>query len=124
MRSSAKAINFGIMYGKGAFSLSKDLGISSRRPRRSSTPIWAPFPKRKEYHGRDRGRRAAKTAMSPPCTAAAGRCRSCRQQFQRAQPQGERMAMNTPIQGTAADVIKLAMVRVYRRLQAEGLRAR
>ena len=38
--------------------------------------------------------------------------------------QGERMAMNTPIQGTAADVIKLAMVRVYRRLAAEGLRAK
>ena len=37
---------------------------------------------------------------------------------------GERMAMNTPIQGTAADIIKLAMVRVYRRLKAEGLRAR
>lgn len=38
--------------------------------------------------------------------------------------QGERMAMNTPIQGTAADVIKLAMVRVYRRLAAEGMRAK
>lgn len=123
MRSSAKAINFGIMYGKGAFSLSKDLSISVKEADEFIKAYLGTYPKVKQYmdktiaDGRENGyvatlygrRRALPELQSSNFNLRAS---------------GERMAMNTPIQGTAADVIKLAMVRVYRRLKAEGLAAR
>ncbi len=123
MRTSAKAINFGIMYGKGAYSLSRDLSISVKDAEAFINAYLGTYPKVKDYmdstiaHGRENGyvatlygrRRALPELTSPNFNIRA---------------QGERMAMNTPIQGTAADVIKLAMVRVYRRLNAEGMKAR
>ena len=123
MRSSAKAINFGIMYGKGAFSLSKDLSISVKEADEFIKAYLGTYPKVKQYmdktiaDGRENGyvatlygrRRALPELQSSNFNLRAS---------------GERMAMNTPIQGTAADVIKLAMVRVYRRLKAEGLAAK
>lgn len=123
MRSSAKAINFGIMYGKGSFSLSKDLSISVKEADEFIKAYLGTYPKVKQYmdktiaDGRENGyvatlygrRRALPELQSSNFNLRAS---------------GERMAMNTPIQGTAADVIKLAMVRVYRRLKAEGLAAK
>lgn len=123
MRSSAKAINFGIMYGKGAFSLSKDLGISVKEAQEFIDAYLGAYPKVKDFmektiaDGRANGYVSTlygRRRPLPELNAANFNIRA----------QGERMAMNTPIQGTAADVIKLAMVRVYRRLAAEGLRAR
>lgn len=120
MRTSAKAINFGIMYGKGSFSLSKDLGISIKEADTFLKTYLGTYPAVKQYRddtiafGREHGyvatlygrRRALPELVSHNFNLRAS---------------GERMAMNTPIQGTAADVIKAAMVRVYRRLKAEGL---
>ena len=120
MRTSAKAINFGIMYGKGSFSLSKDLGISIKEADTFLKTYLGTYPAVKQYmddtiaFGREHGyvatlygrRRALPELVSHNFNLRAS---------------GERMAMNTPIQGTAADVIKAAMVRVYRRLKAEGL---
>ena len=123
LRSSAKAVNFGIVYGIGAFSLARDIGVTVKEADDFIKSYLATFPGVKEYMdstiaaGREKGyvttlfgrRRAL-----PELTSKNFNLRSL----------GERMAMNTPIQGTAADVIKLAMVRVWRRLRDEGLAAR
>ena len=123
LRSSAKAINFGIMYGKGAYSLSKDIGVSVKEAEAFLQTYLATFPNIDGY--------MEKTI------ADARRCGYVSTLFgrRRALPElnsnnhnirasGERMARNTPIQGTAADVIKLAMVRVWRRLRDEKMESR
>ena len=123
MRSSAKAVNFGIVYGIGAFSLAKDINVSVKEADAFIKTYLGNFPNVKKYMdstieaGRENGyvttlygrRRAL-----PELASGNFNLRSL----------GERMAMNTPIQGTAADIIKLAMVRVYRRLQAENIEAK
>ncbi|WP_367924434.1 DNA polymerase I [uncultured Ruthenibacterium sp.] len=123
MRSSVKAINFGIIYGKGAYSLSQDLGISVKEAEAFIHAYLGAYPKVKEYmdatvaFGKEHGYVATlygRRRALPELAASNFNVRA----------QGERMALNTPIQGTAADVIKLAMVRVFRRLRDEGLRAR
>ena len=123
LRSSAKAINFGIMYGKGAYSLSKDIGVSMKEAETFLNTYLAAFPKVNGYMEKTIedarkcgyvstlfGRRRA----LPELTSNNHNIRSS----------GERMARNTPIQGTAADVIKLAMVRVWRRLRDEKMESR
>ena len=123
LRSASKAINFGIMYGKGAYSLSKDLGISVKEADTFLKTYLDTFPKVDGYmqscisdakaNGYVEtlfGRRRA----LPELTSSNFQVRSS----------GERMARNTPIQGTAADIIKLAMVHVWQRLRDEKLQAR
>ena len=123
LRSASKAINFGIMYGKGAYSLSKDLGISVKEADSFLKTYLDTFPKVDSYmkdciaHAKDKGyvetlfgrRRALPELASSNFQVRAS---------------GERMARNTPIQGTAADIIKLAMVHVWQRLREEKLQAR
>ncbi|MFI3170736.1 MAG: DNA polymerase I [Faecalibacterium sp.] len=123
LRSSAKAINFGIMYGKGAFSLAKDIGVSVKEADVFLKSYLATFPSVDGYmqqviaEGKEKGY----------VSTLFGRRRSLPElassNFQ-VRSSGERMARNTPIQGTAADIIKLAMVRVWRRLAAEGLESK
>lgn len=123
LRSSAKAVNFGIVYGIGAFSLSKDIGVSVKEADAFIKNYLANFPGVKQYMdatieaGRENGY----------VTTLFGRRRALPELASKnfnLRSLGERMAMNTPIQGTAADVIKLAMVKVWRRLRAEGLAAK
>ena len=111
------------MYGIGAFSLSKDIGVSVKEADAFIKNYFANFPDVKKYldetveQGRENGYVTTlygRRRTLPELASSNFNVRSL----------GERMAMNTPIQGTAADIIKLAMVRVYRRLKAEGLRAR
>ena len=123
LRSASKAINFGIMYGKGAYSLSRDLGISVKEADSFLKTYLDTFPKVDSYmkdciaHAKDKGyvetlfgrRRALPELASSNFQVRAS---------------GERMARNTPIQGTAADIIKLAMVHVWQRLREEKLQAR
>lgn len=123
MRSRAKAVNFGIVYGIGAFSLSQDIGVTVAEADHYIKSYLATYPKVKQYmedtiayakaHGYvktmfERRRAIPEVNASNKVTAA----------------MGERVAMNTPIQGSAADIIKIAMIRVYRRLNAEGLASR
>ena len=123
MRSRAKAVNFGIVYGIGAYSLSRDIGVTVAEANdyingylrtyhgvRQYMEDTKQFAKENGYVKTMFGRRRDLPEMS-----ATNRVTKA---F------GERVAMNTPIQGTAADIIKIAMVRVYRRLQAEGLKSR
>ena len=123
MRSRAKAVNFGIIYGIGAHSLSEDIGVS--------------YGEAKDYIDRYLRRFGAVSAFMDGLIATAAERGYAETLLGRRRPLpelkagnamtrkfGERVARNMPIQGTAADIIKIAMVRVYRRLRQEGLRAR
>ncbi len=122
-RSGAKAINFGIMYGKGAFSLSNDLGISIPEAKEFLDNYLAAFPSVDKYMKQviEDAREKGYTTTLFGRRRALPELKSTNFQLRAA---GERMARNTPIQGTAADVIKLAMVRVWERIRREGLKSR
>ena len=123
MRRSAKAVNFGIVYGISDFSLAGDLGVSRKEAKAYIDGYLSHYQGVRDYmkrvveEARDRGyveslygrRRALPELRSSNFNVRSG---------------AERMALNTPIQGTAADIIKLAMIRVHDRMQAEGLEAR
>ena len=123
MRSRAKAVNFGIVYGIGAHSLSKDIGVS--------------YKEAKDYINGYLTKFSAVSAFMDNLIARAKEMGYAETLFGRRRPLpelrsgnaitrsfGERVARNMPIQGTAADIIKMAMVNVYRRLKAENMNAR
>ena len=123
LRSSAKAVNFGIVYGIGAYSLSRDIGVTVKEAEAFINSYLDSFPGVRKYmddtiaFGKEHGYVATlfgRRRALPELTSSNFNVRAL----------GERMAMNTPIQGTAADVIKLAMVRVWQRLRDERLTAR
>lgn len=122
-RRNAKAVNFGIVYGISSFGLSQDLSISKKEAQQYIEDYFAMYPAVHEYLESVK-EYAKKTGYS---VTAFGRRRPIPELknsnfMQRSF--GERVAMNAPIQGTAADVIKMAMIRVYDRLLNEGLEAR
>lgn len=123
LRKRAKAVSFGIVYGISSYSLSGDLGISVKEADTYIANYFAEFPRIKEYL--DGVVAAAKT--DGYTTTLFGRRRYIPELTAPQYPvrkMGERKAMNSPLQGTAADIIKRAMVAVDRRLRAEGLDAR
>ena len=122
MRRRAKAVNFGIVYGISAYSLSQDIGVTVAEAKDYMEAYFASFPGVKAYmeavvaKARENG--YVETLFHrrrdlPELKSSNFNLRSF----------GERVALNMPIQGTAADLMKLAMVAVHRRLKAEGLRA-
>ncbi|MEM8882599.1 MAG: DNA polymerase I [Planctomycetota bacterium] len=122
-RGSAKAINFGILYGMGPQRLSRDLKITMDEGRAFLDAYFREFPKVPEFqkeaveHARQDG--YVMTLL--------GRRRSIPDVHSGdpgVRAQAENMAKNTPVQGTAADLIKVAMIRIHRRLQEEGLATR
>ncbi len=118
MRSAAKAVNFGIIYGMGAFSLAKDINVSVYEANRYIKNYLARYPKVNEFmedtvaKGKEQGYVSTYFNRRRPVP-------ELTQSNKMMQAAGKRIAMNTPIQGTAADIIKMAMVRVYSRLKAE-----
>ena len=123
MRSRAKAVNFGIVYGIGAFSLAKDIGVSNKE---ASTYIKNYL---SHYSGVDEYMKnvVEKAKRDGYVETMFGRRRylpelTSGKHILRAF--GERVARNMPIQGTAADIIKIAMVKVNDRIKREGLKAR
>ncbi len=122
MRRNAKAVNFGIVYGISAFGLSEDLAISRKEATEYIESYFKTYPGIKEFLD-GTVESAKKTGMVKTMY---GRIRqipelSSSNFMQRSF--GERIAMNSPIQGTAADIIKIAMIRVHERLQQEQLRS-
>ena len=123
MRSRAKAVNFGIVYGMSAFSLSQDIHVTVAEAKDYMERYFATYPGVKQYmtdiveKAKEQGyvetlyhrRRALPELKSS---------NFIQRSF------GERVALNMPIQGTAADIMKLAMLRVYDRLRRENLQAR
>lgn len=122
-RSSAKAVNFGIVYGIGEFSLSQDLGISVKEAKAYIDSYL------EKYHGvRKYMERVKKEAKENGyVTTMMNRIRyipELKSSNYNVRQFGERAAMNTPVQGSAADIIKLAMVRVDNRLISEKMKSR
>ena len=123
MRSRAKAVNFGIVYGIGAFSLSKDIGVTNKEAAEYIKSYL------RHYSGVDSYMKSVienarltgyvetlfgRRRYLPELTASNHMTRAF----------GERVARNMPIQGTAADIIKIAMIRVDERLRREGMESR
>lgn len=122
LRKKAKAVNFGIVYGIGEYSLSEDLGISRVQAKEYIDSYLAGFPKVGEYLSGVK--EAAK--RDGYVTTLFGRRRYIPElsaKNKNLQHFGERVAMNSPIQGTAADIIKIAMINVRNRLRESGLDA-
>lgn len=123
LRSRAKAVNFGIVYGIGEFSLAGDLHVSMKQAKEYITGYFNTYPKVREYldatvaHANEKGFVTTlwgRKRYIPELSVTNKQLRAF----------GERVAKNSPIQGTAADLIKLAMVKTDRRLKAEGLESR
>ncbi|MDR1465261.1 MAG: DNA polymerase I [Oscillospiraceae bacterium] len=123
LRTRAKAVNFGIIYGIGAFSLAKDLGVPRRQADAYIQSYLDNYPRIRAY--RDGVVRQAKE--DGYVQTLFGRRRylpELRASNAAQRAFGERVAMNMPMQGTAADIIKIAMIRVSERLEREGMCAR
>lgn len=123
MRSRAKAVNFGIAYGIGAFSLAKDIGVTIKEAQRYIDDYLRHYKGVNDYmknvieNARELG--YVQTLMGrrrylPELSDSNAMVRKF----------GERVAMNMPIQGTAADIIKIAMIRVFDRLRQEGMKSK
>lgn len=122
-RRNAKAVNFGIVYGISSFGLSQDLSISKKEAAEYIDRYFETYPKIKIYLDQ----LVADAREKGYVTTMFGRRRPVPELFNSNFMQrsfGERIAMNSPIQGTAADIIKIAMIRVHDRLLAEGLSSR
>ncbi len=118
LRRKAKAVNFGIVYGIGAFSLAKDIGTTVADAKRYIDDYLTHFSGVKRYM--DTNTRSAEA--DGYAVTMFGRRRFIAEILssnKNIKALGKRIAMNTPIQGTAADIIKIAMIRVYRRLKKE-----
>ena len=123
MRRRAKAVNFGIVYGISDFSLSQDIGVTRAEAREYMDKYF------ETYHGvRDYMKEVVEQAKENGYVSTIlGRRRwlpELKSSNFNLRAFGERVALNMPIQGTAADLIKLAMIKVRDRLRAEGLEAR
>ena len=122
MRRAAKAVNFGIVYGISAFSLAKDIDVSVAKADRYIKSYLSNFPKVKEFMDK-----AIADAESKGYSETIfGRRRYIPElaaKNKNIQSFGKRAAMNAPVQGAAADIIKIAMVKVFRRLRDEKLDA-
>ena len=123
MRRSAKAVNFGIVYGISAFSLSKDIGVSVAEAKNYMDNYFAKYSGVKEYMEQvvERAKECGYVETLYHRRRALPELRSSNFNMRAF---GERVALNMPIQGTAADIMKLAMVRVWKRLKKERPEAR
>ncbi len=120
MRRKAKAVNFGIIYGISAFGLAQDIGVSNAEAKRYIDGYFSRYPNVRLFIDRtieDARTKGYVTTLFgrrrfiPELSSSAAAVRNF----------GERMAVNTPIQGTAADLIKIAMINISTRIDREGL---
>lgn len=122
-RRNAKAVNFGIVYGISSFGLSQDLSISKKEAAEYIEQYFATYPKVKEFldglvgTAKEKGYAVTMFGRRRPIPEL-----SSSNYMQRSF--GERVAMNSPIQGTAADIIKIAMISVWKSLKNAGLKSR
>lgn len=122
-RRNAKAVNFGIVYGISSFGLSQDLSISRKEAAEYIEQYFATYPKVKEYleklvsDAKEKGYITTMFGRRRPIPEL-NSSNFMQRSF------GERVAMNSPIQGTAADIIKIAMIRVWKALKEKGLKSK
>ena len=123
MRRSAKAVNFGLVYGISEFGLSRNIGVSRAEAHDFIARYFERYPGIKRYmdesvsRGRSQGYTSTLFGRRRPLP-------EIRNPNGNIRAFGERVAMNAPVQGTAADIIKIAMIRVHSALKKQGLRAR
>jgi len=122
-RSSAKAVNFGIVYGISDYGLARNLGISRKQAREYIDSYFARYPKVKEYM-----EKVVESAKKQGYVTTLMNRRRYLPELKshnfNIRAQGERLAMNTPIQGSAADIIKKAMNDVYAELKRRNLKSK
>lgn len=123
MRSSAKAVNFGIVYGIGDFSLAKDLKISKKEAKSYIDTYLERYPNIKKYM-EDIVKKAEKDGFVTTIMHRRRFIPEINGSNRIVKALGVRLAMNAPIQGSAADIIKLAMVNVYRHIKERGLKSK
>ncbi|MCL2694282.1 MAG: DNA polymerase I [Oscillospiraceae bacterium] len=123
LRTAAKAVNFGIVYGIGAFSLAKDIGVSVSEADSYIKSYLAKYKGVKAYMD-ETVTTAKKTGGVTTMFGRKRQIAEINSSNKNIEAAGKRIAMNTPIQGTAADIIKLAMIRVYRKIKEKGLKTR
>ena len=122
-RSNAKAVNFGIVYGISSYGLSQDLSISRNEAKEYIESYFKTYPGIKTYldgivaDAKEKGYATTLYGRRRPVPELAS-SNFMQRQF------GERIAMNSPLQGTAADIIKIAMINVYKRLEKEELKSK
>ena len=122
MRSRAKAVNFGIVYGIGAFSLAQDLKISKKEAEEYMNIYFERYPKIKKYL-ENIVKDAEETGYVLTILNRRRFIPEIKASNKIVKALGDRLAMNAPIQGSAADIIKLAMVNVYNKLNEKKLRS-
>lgn len=123
MRRAAKTVNFGIIYGMSAYGLAKELGIENKQAKEFIDRYFAKYPGVKRYMKET----VEKARKQEYVTTLFGRRRyipDLKNRVKTVREFAERTAINTPIQGTAADIIKLAMIQVDSNIQAEKIPCR
>ncbi|MBR5268893.1 MAG: DNA polymerase I, partial [Anaerotignum sp.] len=122
-RSNAKAVNFGIIYGKGSFTLGQDLGITRKEAEEYINAYFTRYPKIKGFMDE-----TIKNGAKDGYVSTLWNRRRAMPELQSSnfiqRAAGERAAMNMPIQGSAADIIKLAMIKVHQALKDGGYKSR
>ena len=123
MRRQAKAVNFGIIYGISAFGLAEDLGISQASAQQYINKYFETYSSVKEYFDDSVGK-AKETGYTKTYLGRKRVINELNSSNRNLRMFGERAAMNMPLQGSSADIIKLAMINVYNRLKKEGYKAK
>ena len=123
MRSSCKAVNFGIVYGISAFSLAQDIGVSVAEAKAYMERYFETYQGVRQYMT-DVVAKAEQDGYVQTLMHRRRALPELKSSNFNMREFGKRVALNMPVQGTAADIMKLAMVRVHHRLKREGLRAR
>ena len=123
MRRTAKAVNFGILYGISSFGLSEDLGINVKNAKRFIDDYLETYPGIRDFQAKEiadaYANGYARTLMNRKRVI-----EELKNKNYMIRSSGERMALNTPIQGTAADILKKAMVEIYREFNKRNLKSK
>ena len=123
MRRNAKAVNFGILYGISSFGLSEDLGIDIATAKKFIDNYLETYPGIKEYMEEEK-RLAYQNGYVKTLMNRKRVIEELKSKNFMIRNSGERMALNTPIQGTAADILKKAMVEIYQEFEKRGLKSK
>ena len=123
MRSRCKAVNFGIIYGQGAFGLSRTIGISQGEARKFIEDYFARYSSIREFMDQCIGQ-AKQTGYAETILRRRRKIKNLTSKNSGKRSQAERLAVNTVIQGSAADLIKAAMITIQEKIEAEQLPVR
>jgi len=121
MRRKAKVVNFGIIYGMGSYGLSRDLNISMHEAKEYITNYYAAYTGVEKFRDKIISE-AESTGWVSTLLGHRRKVPELRAKNKNTRQAGERIAMNTPIQGTAAELIKLAMINIHNKIKGSGVR--